>query len=852
MIHGNDKGRIDTLAGMLVLFVLGCIAFAFAMTLRASWRVDGMAAEESRTELRRALDDAQTTLAKRASEYSVWNDAVDHLVLRFDADWATANVGPYAERLWQLDRSFAVDGADRLLYASADGALLATPGTAMSELDALRPVFAAARDAGGMARGLVAIGQELYLFGASVLDREPGWQGPTLPSPLPVQVFLRSLRHELIRIGENRHIARLRVDPAGAGPLAPESPDLHEPLTDVTGQPVGSMVWTPDRPGSLVIADAAPFGIAFSLALTALLLLFLRALFRLRRQDALHLSEARLVQAQRIARLAHAVHQPDGRLEASGQLETMLGGPAGGLNRLSDYLGHVPEDRRSELEDAYRAAWQRQDRFDLEYPLRRADGELLHVRELGEPVTDASGRVQGIITVIQDITDRRRAEELIRYQARFDPLTNLPNRTLFFERLQHEIRRAQRDGVRVALLFIDLDRFKWVNDTLGHGTGDLLLREAATRLQACVRETDTVARLGGDEFTVILSAIRSETEVDRIVRRILAAVEEPFEADGRTLHISASIGITFAPDQGTDPQVLLKNADVAMYQAKQRRAEHWIRYSRDMDADALERLTLEGDLRKALRGGTGLELLLQPIVAMDNGRMTGAEALLRWHHPERGTLLPEDMIPMAETSGLIVPLGTWVLASAGRQLAEWRAQGLDHLRLAVNVSAVQIMHPDFERVVRGVIEANGFTPDRLVLELSESVMLDSTGHTLERMRSLHALGVTFALDDFGTGYASLTGLKQLPVGILKIDRGFVRSMVDNAADRAVIGAVVRLAAALGIATVADGVETPEQYALIRATGCAFAQGFHIDPPMPAAQFTRMAAGRGTPAAVANG
>ncbi|NYZ12549.1 EAL domain-containing protein [Azospirillum sp. RWY-5-1] len=852
MIHGNDKGRIDTLAGMLVLFVLGCIAFAFAMTLRASWRVDGIAAEESRTELRKALDDAHTTLGKRAIEYSVWNDAVDHLVLSFDADWATANVGPYAERLWRLDRSVAVDGADRLLYASADGALLATAGAAMEEVAALRPVFEAARGSAGTASGIVAIGQELYLFGASVLDREPGWTGPPLPAPLPVQVFLRSLRHELVRIGEDRNIARLHFDPAAGGPLASETPILHEPLTDISGRPVGSVAWVPERPGSLVIADAAPYGAAFSIALAALLLLFLRALLRLRRQDALHLSEARLVQAQRIARLAHAVHRSDGRLEASALLETMLGGPAGALTRLSDYLGHVPEDRRAELEEAYRAAWERRERFDLEYPLRCADNESLHVRELGEPVTDGSGRVQGIITVIQDITDRRRAEELIRYQARFDPLTNLPNRTMFFERLQQEIRRAQREGVRAALLFIDLDRFKWVNDTLGHGTGDLLLREAAARLQACVRETDTVARLGGDEFTVILSAIRSEAEVDRIVRRILATLEEPFQADGRTLHISASIGITFAPDQGTDPQVLLKNADVAMYQAKQRRAEHWIRYSRDMDADALERLTLEGDLRKALRSGAELELLMQPIVAMDSGRMTGAEALLRWHHPERGTLPPEEFVPMAETSGLIIPLGNWVLASAGRQLAEWRAQGLDDLRLAVNVSAVQIMHPEFERTVRGVIEANGVAPDRLVLELTESVMLDSSGHTLERMRSLHALGVRFALDDFGTGYASLNGLKQLPVSIVKIDRSFVHSMEENAADREVIGAVVRLAAALDIATVAEGVETPEQYSLIRATGCAFAQGFHIDPPMPAARFTRMAAGRDAPAAVVNG
>ncbi|WP_207460542.1 EAL domain-containing protein [Azospirillum sp. SYSU D00513] len=850
--HGraeSDARSLNMLACTSAVFVLLSIVFALFVAVTSLRRIDAIALEHATAEVERALAESVTTMGKKALEYSLWNDAVENIVVRFDPEWVNDNTGPYAERLWHLDRSYAVDGRDRLIYASADGALRDDVEEAQRETAELRAVFEAARARPETLSGVTRIGASWYVFGAHVLAYEEG-RDPLPADPAePVQVFLKSLNVDIARIAASRQTGMLRflpADPAaqtdtgeGAGEMASVS------VLDAEGKPAGRIVWAPEQPGDTIIAELAPFAGAFGGAVAVLLIVFLRVLLRLKRQDALRLSEARLAQAQRIARLAYAVHLAQDVLEVSDDLAHLAGLPAGArLSSTAAWLDRIAPGQRQEVKDAYARAWSEGSRFDIEYPVTRPDGRVLHMHEVGEPFRDAGGAVLGLVTAIQDITDRKQAEEIIRYQASYDALTGLPNRTLFFDRLQQAIRRAARDGSRTALLFIDLNRFKWVNDTLGHGTGDMLLREAAQRLAGCIRESETIARLGGDEFTVILSDVKDRAGVDVVVRRILDRIEQPFQIAGQTLHLSASIGITFAPDQGTEVQQLVKNADVAMYQAKREGNGAWAYYAPDMDADAYERLRLENDLREAVARDE-LELHLQPIFDTRTGELAGAEALVRWRHPEQGLLLPASFIPVAEASGLIVPVGEWVLNAAARQLAFWQELGRTSLRLAVNISGAQIKHPDFEETVRRAIRAHGIRPDRLILEITENFILDPCPETLRRMQALRDLGVAFAVDDFGTGYSSLSCLKRLPVDILKVDQSFVQSMAQNEEDRAMVRAIVELAHSLRLQVIAEGIETGEQQAAAGQVDCGYAQGFFLGRPEPVEGFNR----RFLPAAV---
>jgi diguanylate cyclase (GGDEF)-like protein/PAS domain S-box-containing protein len=462
------------------------------------------------------------------------------------------------------------------------------------------------------------------------------------------------------------------------------------------------------------------------------------------------------------------------------------------------------------------------------------DGTRKIVLNSAVPLRGTDGSVKGVVVVNQDITQDKAAEEEIRRLAFYDPLTKLPNRRLLLEHLAHAQAKSARTLHEGALLFIDLDNFKTLNDTFGHDTGDLLLRQVAERLAACVREGDTVARLGGDEFVVMLEDLGTEAEeaathAERVAEKILAHLNPPYRIAEQSHHSTPSIGITLFSGHRETLEELLKRADLAMYQAKAAGRNTLCFFDPEMHSVLARRAALEVDLRQGLLEGQFF-LQYQPQVD-ETGQVTGAEALLRWRHPERGLVSPGEFIPVAESSGLILPLGQWVLEAAARQLAVWSGPSeTSHLSLAVNISARQFRDPHFVEQVLRVIEQTGANPYRLKLEITESLLLDDIGDAIATMTALKSHGVGFSLDDFGTGYSSLSYLKRLPLDQLKIDQSFVRDVLTDPNDAAIARTIVALAQTLGLGVIAEGVETPAQRSFLVEHGCRAFQGYLFGRP----------------------
>jgi len=448
-------------------------------------------------------------------------------------------------------------------------------------------------------------------------------------------------------------------------------------------------------------------------------------------------------------------------------------------------------------------------------------------------IRDSSGEMRYIVNVVNDVTERRRAHERIAHLAHYDPLTDLPNRALFREQMQRELQKVSR-GEQFALLYIDVDEFKGINDSLGHQVGDELLKAVAGRIRSCIRETDLIARLGGDEFAVIQTGVVDVKDVTDFVLRIREALRHPYQCLGHHLASEASIGIALAPQDGTDLDQLIKNADLAMYGAKADGRRTYRFFEPAMDASAKARLALEQDLRHALTNG-GFEVHYQPLVDLKNDRVTGCEALVRWRHPERGMISPATFIPVAEDTGLIVELGDWVLRTACAEAANWP----EHVRLAVNVSPVQLREPTLALRIAGALASSGLPANRLEIEITEAVLIGDDVAALAILHELKAIGVRIALDDFGTGYSSLSYLKRFPFDKIKIDRCFVTDLTEADGSSVIVQAVVNIAASCNITTVAEGVETTEQKELLRALGCNQMQGYLFSSAKPSAEVRKL-------------
>jgi diguanylate cyclase (GGDEF)-like protein/PAS domain S-box-containing protein len=466
---------------------------------------------------------------------------------------------------------------------------------------------------------------------------------------------------------------------------------------------------------------------------------------------------------------------------------------------------------------------------------RRKNGESFPEWLGISTLRDATGEVEHYVAISSDISERKAAQARIEFLAHHDPLTDLPNRLLFKDRLERAIAHGDRTNTRVALLFIDLDRFKTVNDSLGHPVGDRLLQEAAQRLLACVRDMDTVSRQGGDEFLIMLAEITDADTVTRIVEDILLALAVPFFVDGHEVAISCSVGIAVFPEDGREFDGLLKRADIAMYHAKEAGRNAFRYYTERMNIDALERLDLQNRLRRGLEQNEFV-LYYQPLVEMASNRIVGAEALVRWHGRDLGLGTPARFITIAEESGLIVPLGEWVLREACRELRLWHDAGHTHLSMAVNLSAIQFRRGSVEESVMRALGEAGADPAALELELTESILLQGTEHVLAAVRRLKALGIRLSIDDFGTGYSSLAYLKRFAVDKLKIDQSFVRDLATDSDSAAIVRAVIQMAKSLNLLVLAEGVETDAVADNLRLLRCDYAQGLFFGAPLPAPEF----------------
>jgi len=496
-----------------------------------------------------------------------------------------------------------------------------------------------------------------------------------------------------------------------------------------------------------------------------------------------------------------------------------------------------PADRQRVRDEIARAGFVR----DYEIRLLRKDGEPVDVLLSAAARTGPDGALLGYQGIIHDITERKRAAEQLAYGALHDALTGLPNRTLLVDRMEHAAERVRRgDHFLSAVLFLDLDRFKVVNDSLGHGVGDRMLLECARRLEKALRPGDTLARFGGDEFAVLLAGISGPLEASHLAERLLSAVAEPFTLDGQELFATASIGIALTTTGQEDAEELLRNADAALSRAKMLGKNRLEVFDRGMHAEAMARLRLETDLRRALERGE-FRLAFQPIVSLDTGAIDAFEGLLRWQHPERGTVSPDAFIPVAEETGLILPLGRWVVEECCRQLQRWTQAGHAGLAMSVNLSVRQLAEPDLADYLAGALRACGMPAERFRLEITESVLLEQEEPAVGTLTRLREMGVMLCVDDFGTGYSSLGYLHRFPLDVLKIDRSFVSRMDRDARSAQMVHAIVNLARNLRVRVVAEGVETREQLAALRGMGCDQAQGFLFAEPLSEEQVARMLA-----------
>jgi diguanylate cyclase (GGDEF)-like protein len=454
------------------------------------------------------------------------------------------------------------------------------------------------------------------------------------------------------------------------------------------------------------------------------------------------------------------------------------------------------------------------------------DGRAFSV--VNKPLADG-----GWLATHEDVTERRRAEQQIVHMARHDALTDLPNRVLLREQLEHELKRVKR-GEIVAMLCLDLDHFKSVNDTLGHPIGDELLKLVADRLRGCTREPDTIARLGGDEFAIIMTQLRQPSDAAVLARRIRASINKPYQVDGHQIISDISIGISIAPIDGTEPDQLLKNADMALYGAKGDGRGTYRFFEAEMDKRMKERRDLEMDLRQALANGE-FELHYQPLVNLQTNEITAFEALLRWNHPSKGLISPADFVPIAEETGLIVSIGEWVLRMACKETANWP----DRIKVAVNLSPAQLKSKGLVSIVKSALADCGMAAERLQLEITETMLMQNTFATLATLHELRKLGVQIAMDDFGTGYSSLSYLRSFPFDKIKIDRSFIQDLANGAEPRAIVHAVADLAKCLNMISTAEGVETQQQLDTLQAVGCTEMQGYLFSRARPADQIMQL-------------
>ncbi len=562
-------------------------------------------------------------------------------------------------------------------------------------------------------------------------------------------------------------------------------------------------------------------------------------------------SEVRLAKAQQMARLGHWEWRiAEDRWYFSEEVCRIMGlAPGDSALTRKSVTNLIHPDDQARVLHAFEAALRGEHAYDVEFRITAPDGTARIIHEQAEVTHDERGSPGRMEGTLQDLTEQRHAEERIKYLAYFDGLTGLPNRQSFAEQVSHALRRAKRSKKPLALLFMDIDNFKSINDSLGHPEGDQLLQRFAERITQTVRGSDFLARpiedqhefhiyrFGGDEFTLLLTDLQHEQDAAIVARRILRSTEQAIRVGGHELYATASIGISVFPSDGDDARSLLRNADAAMYHAKQKGKNTFEFYTESLTQISLERIDLEARLRKAIERSE-MKLHFQPRVDAKTGLVRGGEALLRWVTSGIGAVPPSKFIPLAEETGLIIPIGEWALREACRQIQAWQAAGLLPTTISVNLSPRQFRHERLAFLIGKIFDETGLSPDLLELELTESAIMENVSRATKILQELKDLGIRVAVDDFGTGYSSLAHLKRFPLDVLKIDRSFVRNVSEDPEDAAIVVAIIAMAHSLGLRVVAEGVENEKQYAFLKTNNCDEIQGYLFSEPVSATEYAR--------------
>ena len=786
--------------------------------------------------IEKAIDASSKALKVTIKDYAFWGDAYRHLHTTVDVDWAYVrqNVGPTLYEDFGFDAVFVIGPADRTRYAVVEGRLetaSATQWLGQPITDLLRDARANTEETAVMLStnhsGLPT------LIAAAALTPGTDPTAPTDDGPASVLLFSQVLDPaRLDELGKNFGIRHLH--------LATGS-EATEPAYLLHGNqgPAGTLVWTPETPGRQMLTFVLPL-IALA-ALTVFLMTWImlrRTATAARSLDAsyasLQRSQAALaVSEARFRDVAEASSDWIWEVDAHGRL-TYLSERFEAITalRLDNWLGRPVDDLLHPESDGllgYLQNEQLQPNAPVQCTYADAQGRQRVARVSAR---DSNGL--GFRGTATDITVEVDARRRVEYLSRHDVLTGLPNRANLREFLTGKLLNAPAQSQPLVMLNIDLDRFKPVNDLLGHAMGDEVLHQVSRRLNECVRSGDLVARVGGDEFVMILCSMSEHSEIEALCQRLIDSIEQRISIDNQDIFISASIGIAMAPNDATQAAELLRYSDIALYEAKASGRGTWRFYACDMNARIIERRRLESDLRYAIAHGE-LRLHFQPRFRIEDGQMVGAEALVRWQHPQRGLIAPDTFIPIAEDSGLIVALSDWVLQAACHQAASWPAQ----LFVSVNLSSKEFQSAHLPERVAAALTSTGLAATRLELELTESVMLDDADNALAIMLSLKALGVRLSIDDFGTGYSSLGYLRAFPFDGLKIDRSFVDRLGEGPGDLAIIEAIIGLGRALSLTVTAEGIETAEHLQLLRSAACDEGQGYHLGRPLDVAGFNRL-------------
>ena len=824
----NDKILLPVFA------FVGCsMALLGGFVWYSAAQQDEIAIQQSTSSAKSAIQDELHQIGIVAREFSWRNDAVRHLDIAFSENWADSNLGYYIHDEHDYDMSFVIDRDGRTIYGHIDGRRVATQIDELFEGGIDRMLAAAQRapwrrpDA---VTGVLATETSIVLVGLSAVSLEQESSINMAKGNRVVVVLAKRLTPGVVRaITDSLHLREVKLETRKPVEVTTEGLlPLRSPNNDVTAY----LTWVPFQPGQQFLAAVTPFLVS---AVVAILGFTWLLIWRVRSSTrAIKLSEARFRDVADAS--SDWIWETDDKgclrylseqfAKSTGtSVKQVLNRPIGDLLRP---VGNINQTKkfRDDLKE------QRHFRdFLCRYVSGQSQKKTLRVA--GKPIISSSGKFQGFRGTATDITMEIDAKRRIQHLALHDSLTDLPNCAQLRQRLTRAVENVGLGAGKAAVLCIDMDRFKEINDTLGHSAGDLLIKGCAARLRAAVRETDTIARIGGDEFAIVQTGIEQPEGAHQLCKRLLKSITRPYNLDGHEVLVTVSIGVAIASSQRSTPERLLQKADIALYRAKEDGRNAYRFFENGMDAFLHQRKKLENDLRAALVRQE-LELFYQPKLELKQNRVFGAEALLRWHHPEQRMIMPDEFIGLAEETGLILGLGEWVLHAACEQAAKW-----PHLNMSLNISPVQFKHHDVVSMVRRCLAETGVEPERIELEITEGVLLRNTEQAVSTLKALKDLGVRIVMDDFGTRYSGLSYLLKFPFDKIKIDQSFVRSVRNRRDAEAIVRAVVGLGHSLDMRICAEGVETAEQLSFLKGEGCDEVQGYFVGMPMPVEQFEKV-------------